>query len=117
MKVGSRVPKVPEHKASLWTTYQFLQGDLKGLGFGLGLYYLSERVGGDIPTADFDDSFKLPSYLRTDAAIYYKRDNWRAAINIENLFGVRYFESFNFGRNTVIPGAPFTVIGTLSFEF
>jgi iron complex outermembrane receptor protein len=117
LRVGSRVPRVPEHKVSLWTTYQFRQGDLQGLGFGLGLYYLSDRVGGDIPTNEADDTFTLPSYLRTDAAIYYKRDNWRAAINIENLFGVRYFESFNFGRNTVIPGAPFTVIGTISFEF
>jgi len=117
LRVGSRVPRVPEHKVSLWTTYQFRQGDLQGLGFGLGLYYLSDRIGGDIPTNEADDTFTLPSYLRTDAAIYYKRDNWRAAINIENLFGVRYFESFNFGRNTVIPGAPFTVIGTISFEF
>ncbi|MEA5600356.1 TonB-dependent siderophore receptor [Nostoc sp. UHCC 0252] len=116
LRVGSRVPKVPEHKASLWTTYQFLQGNLQGLGFGLGLFYLSDRIGGDIPTNLADDTFTLPSYLRTDAAVYYKRDNWRAAINIENLFGTRYFESFNFGRNTVIPGAPFTVIGTISFE-
>jgi iron complex outermembrane recepter protein len=115
--VGSRVPKVPEHKASLWTTYQLLRGDLEGLGFGLGLYYLSDRVGGDIPTLTSDDTFTLPSYLRTDATIYYKRDNWRAAINFENIFGVRYIESFNFGRNTVIPGAPFTVVGTLSIEF
>jgi len=117
LRVGARVPKVPEHKASLWTTYEFLQGDLQGFGFGLGLFYLSDRVGGDIPSNEFDDTYVLPSYLRTDAAIYYRRDNWRAAINFENLFGVRYFESFNFGRVTVIPGAPFTVVGTISFEF
>jgi iron complex outermembrane recepter protein len=117
LRVGSRIPKVPEHKASLWTTYQFLEGNLKGVGFGLGLFYLSDRVGGDIPSDDFDNTFTLPSYLRTDAAIYYRRNNWRAAINIENLFGVRYFESFNFGRNTVIPGAPFTVIGSFAIEF
>lgn len=116
-RVGSRVPKVPEHKASLWTTYEFRQGNLQGLGLGLGLFYLAERPGGDIPTPDFDDSFIIPSYLRTDAAIYYKRDNWKAAINIKNLFGVRYIESFNFGRNTIIPGAPFTIVGSISFEF
>lgn len=117
LRVGARVPRVPKHKASLWTTYEFLEGDLEGLGFGLGLFYLSDRVGGDIPSNEFDDTYVLPSYLRTDAAIYYKRDNWRAAINFENLFGVRYFESFNFGRVTVIPGAPFTVVGTISVEF
>jgi iron complex outermembrane recepter protein len=117
LRVGAKVPKVPQHKASLWSTYEFRQGGLKGLGFGLGLFYLADRPGGDIPSNDSDDSYVLPSYLRTDAAIFYKRDNWKAAINLENLFGVRYFESFNFGRNTVIPGAPFTVIGSISFEF
>ncbi|BDA71299.1 ferrichrome-iron receptor [Calothrix sp. PCC 7716] len=117
LRIGAKIPKVPEHKASLWSTYEFRQGNLKGLGFGLGLFYLSDRPGGDIPTNDSDDGFVLPSYLRTDAAIFYKRDNWKAAINMENLFGVRYFEAFNFGRNTVIPGAPFTVVGSISFEF
>ncbi|MCU0534285.1 MAG: TonB-dependent receptor, partial [Hydrococcus sp. Prado102] len=109
--VGTKPSLVPEHKASLWTTYEIQQGDLKGLGFGLGFFYFSERPG------DLDNSFELPSYLRTDMAIFYKRDNWKAAVNIQNLFDVRYFESVNYGRVTVEPGAPLRIVGSFSIEF
>jgi iron complex outermembrane recepter protein len=108
---GSRVQNVPRNTASLWTTYEVQQGDLQGLGFGLGLFFVDERAG------DFEDTFDLPSYLRTDAAVFYERDNWRAAINIQNLFDVEYFRSNNFGRVAIEPGAPFTIIGSLRVEF
>ncbi|AFZ30440.1 TonB-dependent siderophore receptor [Gloeocapsa sp. PCC 7428] len=108
---GSRIANVPENTASLWTTYELQSGDLRGLGFGLGLFYVGERAG------DFEDTYDLPSYLRTDAAIFYRRDNWRAAINVQNLFDVTYFRGVNFGRVAIEPGAPLTVIGSLSVEF
>nr|WP_235927107.1 TonB-dependent receptor [Gloeocapsopsis dulcis] len=102
---------VPRHTASLWTTYFIQSGDLEGLGFGAGIFYVGERPG------DFDNTFELPSYLRTDAAIYYRRGNWRAALNFKNLFNVRHFTSTDFGRPTIQPGALFTVIGSVSVEF
>ncbi|HCF25640.1 MAG TPA: hypothetical protein DEV81_00080, partial [Cyanobacteria bacterium UBA11049] len=49
--------------------------------FGLGLFYVGERET-ELPNSNAE----LPSYFRTDAAIFYRRDNWRAAINIRNLF-------------------------------
>ena len=109
--VGLRNANVPRHTASLWTTYEIQQGNLAGLGFGAGMFYVGERPG------DFDNTYTLPGFLRTDAAVYYRRDNWRAAINIKNLFDNRYFEGADFGRTTVRPGAPLTVVGTLSVEF
>jgi iron complex outermembrane receptor protein len=109
--VGNKVPNVPLNKASLWTTYELQHGDLKGLGFGMGLFYVDARQG------DLENSFELPSYLRTDAAIYYRQNNWRAAINFQNVFNVRYFESTDLGRATVIPGAPFAVIGSFAIQF
>ncbi|NJO73402.1 MAG: TonB-dependent siderophore receptor [Leptolyngbyaceae cyanobacterium RM1_406_9] len=111
LPAGSRVQNVPRNTASLWTTYEIQRGDLQGLGFGLGLFYIDERAG------DFEDTFDLPSYLRTDAAVFYRRDNWRAAINVQNLFDVEYFRSNNFGRVAIEPGAPFTIIGSLAVEF
>jgi iron complex outermembrane recepter protein len=108
---GSRVQNVPRNTASLWTTYEIQNGDLQGFGFGFGLFYIDERAG------DFSDTFDLPSYLRTDAAVFYRRNNWRAAINIQNLFDVEYFRSNNFGRVAIEPGAPFTIIGSLAVEF
>lgn len=108
---GSRISNVPEHNASLWTTYEIQNGNLQGLGFGAGLFYVGERAG------NFFDTFDLPSYLRTDAAVFYERDHWRAAVNIQNLFDIDYFIANNFGRVAIEPGAPLTVIGSVSVEF
>ena len=67
---------------------------------------------------DLENTFTLPGYFRTDAALFYKRDNWRAQLNIENLFDIEYFSSTNFdSRLGVNPGAPFTILGTISVEF
>ncbi|MHC5721738.1 MAG: TonB-dependent receptor domain-containing protein, partial [Nostoc sp.] len=78
--LGSKLLGTPENQASLWTTYEIQKGNLKGLGFGLGLFYVGRRAG------DADNSFELPDYLRTDAAIYYRKNGFNAGINIRNLF-------------------------------
>ncbi len=109
-EVGNRLYNVPKHSASLWTTYEIQSGDLQGLGFGIGFNYVGERLG------DLENSYEVPSYFLTNAAIYYQRDNWRAALNFKNLFDVDYFVHA-FGRQDIRPGTPFTVIGSLSVEF
>jgi iron complex outermembrane receptor protein len=108
--IGNRLNNVPEHAFNLWTTYEIQSGSLQGLGFGLGVFYFGERQG------DLANSFKLPSYTRTDAAIFYKRDNFRVALNIRNLFDVDYFVSAQ-NRARVFPGDPLTVVGTVSWKF
>lgn len=108
--VGNRLINVPEHAASLWTTYEIQSGDLQGLGFGLGLYYVGDR------NADLENTAILPSYFRTDSAIYYKRENWKLAFNFQNIFNETYYETSQ-TRNIIYPGAPFTVIGSFSIEF
>jgi iron complex outermembrane receptor protein len=107
---GNQLFGVPENAASLWSTYEIQSGNLQGLGFGLGLFFVGERQG------DVDNSFQVPSYVRTDASLFYRRDNWRAAINVKNLFDVDYIESAAF-RTAVNPGIPFTILATLSVEF
>jgi iron complex outermembrane receptor protein len=108
--VGNRIDNAPEHAASLWTSYELQTGDLKGLGFGLGLYYVGDRY------ADLENTSVLSSYFRTDSAIYYKQDNWRLALNFRNLFNETYYETSQ-SRNIIYPGAPFTVIGSFSIQF
>jgi iron complex outermembrane recepter protein len=41
--IGNRLYNAPEHAVNLWTTYRIQDGDLQGLGFGLGIYYIGER--------------------------------------------------------------------------
>lgn len=109
LPVGDRLTLIPQNTFNLWTSYEIQQGSLQGLGFGLGFSFVGEREG-DLPNT----FVKLPSYFTTDAAIFYKRNGFRTAINIKNLFDVDYFEtgdSFN-----GVYGEPLTVQGTISFE-
>ena len=109
---GNRLENVPLHQASLWTTYEIQEGDLQGLGFGLGLFYVGERQG------DLANTFQVGDYLRTDAALYYRRNRFNAAININNLFDVDYVSSVTFGGNLYTHrSAPFTIVGSDSWEF
>ncbi|WP_051038009.1 TonB-dependent siderophore receptor [Thalassoporum mexicanum] len=109
---GNRVFNVPEHSFNIWTTYEIQQGTLGGLSFGIGFNAVSDREANQANTGT------APGYFLTNAAIAYKRNNWRAAINFRNLFDVDYIESTE-GRAQaeVNRGAGFTVIGSVSYEF
>ena len=107
---GRRLINVPEHAAGLWTSYEIQDGDLAGFGFGLGVYFQGER-NGDIRTP-----FILPSYTRTDASVFYRKGQFRTQLNFQNLFNVRYFEGAR-DQFRVNPGTPFTVLGSVAWEF
>ncbi|MEO0013956.1 MAG: hypothetical protein RLZZ535_2345, partial [Cyanobacteriota bacterium] len=109
--VGNKLENVPENSASLWTSYQIQQGSLQGLGLGAGVFFVGDRQG------DLDNTFTLPSYVRTDAAIFYRQDNWQANLNFQNLFDVDYIVSSETQREYLRPGDPFTVIGSVSWQF
>lgn len=106
---GDRLAGIPKHTASLWSTYEIQSGDLQGLGFGLGLVYVDEREA-QLPNT----GVTLPSYFRTDASLFYRRDNWRVAVNFKNLFDVEYYNTQGF---FVTPQAPFTVLANVTVEF
>ena len=78
--VGSSVVGVARHRSGLWTSYEISQGTWRGFGFGGGVIW-----NGDRPE-DTENSFTLPSYLQTDAALFYSQDNFRAALSVQNLF-------------------------------
>ncbi|MEA5515227.1 TonB-dependent siderophore receptor [Nodularia sp. UHCC 0506] len=106
--LNDRLAGVPYHSASLWTTYELQQGNFQGLGLGLGLVYAGERAG------SLPNQIQIPAFLRTDASIFYKRNNWRAAVNFKNLFDTNYYESQG---SFIVTASPFTVLGTISFDF
>lgn len=108
--VGNRLNNTPENAFNLWTTYEIQKGSLQGLGFGVGFFFVGDRQG------DLANTFKLPSYFTTDAAIFYKRGQLRTQLNFKNLFDVDYFDT-PLSDLRVFPGEPFTVQGTISWEF
>ena len=109
--VGNRVEGVPENVASLWTTYTFGTGSLKGFGGGIGFNY----VGDNKP--DSLNTYTIPSYFLTDAALYYRNNNFSIGLNLNNIFNVRYYEaSFDYLQR-IIPGRPYTAQLTVKWEF
>ena len=109
--IGSRFPNIPEHSASLWTTYEIQQGDLNGLGLGIGFNYVGERQGG------LPNSFEVDSYFLTNAALFYNRQNWQLRLNFNNLFDVDFIESVDTSTvRGINPGRPFEVIGSVSVQ-
>jgi iron complex outermembrane recepter protein len=107
---GNRSWGVPRHSGSLWAVYEIQKGALKGFGAGAGVFVVGDRPG------DVENSFVLPGYVRTDALLYYRRDNWRVQLNFQNLLNTDYFES-SADRNSIFYGAPFTVKGQISVTF
>lgn len=85
-----------------------LEGNWQGFGIGAGVFVVGERQG------DTDNTFTISAYDRVDALLYYRRNNWQAQLNIENLFNENYIESAD---GFVTFGAPFIVRGQLSAEF
>jgi catecholate siderophore receptor len=58
--------------------------------------------------ASSDDTVRLPGFVRVDAAVYAKiNENWRAQLNIENIFNKGYWASAD-GNNNISPGQPRT---------
>ncbi len=108
--VGDQLVGAPYNSASLWTTYELQSSKLKGLGFGLGLVY-----AGDVQVS-LPNTLKAPSYLRTDASLFYRRNNFRIGVNFKNLFSIKYFYTDG-GISAIYPAPPLTVLGTVSVQF
>jgi iron complex outermembrane recepter protein len=110
--VGKKLFGVPEHAASFWATYELQQGEMKGLGFGAGLNFKGDRQG------DLDNTYRLGSYLTADAAIFYKKDDWRFGLNFKNITDAKYVES-SFGSPASANnfGDPFTVVASVAVKF
>lgn len=108
---GNRLFNSPYHSAGLWTTYEIQTGDLQGLGFGVGFNYVGDRAG------DLDNSFKVDDYFLANAALFYKRENWRLGLNFNNLLNTKYILNANSRTFGNIVGAPFSVVGSVSVQF
>jgi catecholate siderophore receptor len=91
---GNRVQLVPYNQFAWWNKYQINPM----WGAALGVIYFGDSF------ASSDDTVKLPSFVRFDAAAYVTINaNWRAQLNIENIFNTGYWASAD-GNNNISPG-------------
>ncbi len=93
---GAVLAELPKNTFSLWNRYDFTPG----WGVGLGVINRSAMY------TSTDNTVRLPSYTRVDAAVYARIDkNLRAQLNIENLFNTNYYASAH-NNNNISPGSP-----------
>ncbi|MBE9167125.1 TonB-dependent receptor [Pleurocapsales cyanobacterium LEGE 06147] len=103
IQIGNQVEGVARHSGGFWTSYEITRGSWQGWGFGGGILVNGDRPG------DTTNSFTLPSYLQTDAAIFYSQNNFKAAISVQNLF--------NAGVDNDGEATPRSLFSTLWFQF
>jgi len=110
-KVGNRLVGVPRFGGSVWSTYQFQEGAWKGFGFGAGVTYVGRRYG------DLNNSYSVGQYARLDATVFYDfNEHYRLAVNARNLTNTYYIEQTQNQFNNM-PGAPLTVLASLTGRF
>lgn len=93
---GNRLAQLPRHTFSLWNRYNINES----WGLGLGLIYR------DSIFASVDNAVTLPSFVRFDAALYYRlNEHFRAQLNVENILDKEYYSSAH-SNNNITPGSP-----------
>jgi catecholate siderophore receptor len=104
---GSDVPLVPRHTVSLWNKYQFTPM----WGAGVGVIHQSSVYAGA------DNAVSLPGFTRFDAAVYAKvTESVRVQLNVQNLFDRKHYSTAH-SNNNITPGAPRTVLVSLTSTF
>lgn len=113
---GNSIAGAAEQTASLWSTYEFTEGSLRGLGFGGGIYYTDDRF------IDAANSFELDSFVTADITAWYylktgKKSQLRFQVGIKNLTDKEYFQTSEAGSLAINVEEPRTSYGSVTFEF
>ena len=112
-EIGRQVPNAPQHAGNLWTKYVIDRGALAGIGFGLGVNFVSERFGSIVQA---DEPPVFPGYQVVDAAVYYQLEKFRIQANVNNLLNqTHWVGGYDYIR--AFPGAPRNVTTTVSYTF
>jgi len=109
------VNRRPSTASSPWlvnfdASYQFLDGSLKGLGFGIGGNYASDNK---IVNSVSMGTFILPEYFVLNAHAFYDAPKYRVSLKVDNLTNEKYWN----GYTTANAQIPLNVVGSLAFKF
>ncbi|BBA35052.1 ligand-gated TonB-dependent outer membrane channel [Methylocaldum marinum] len=115
---GHQVPDSPEVEGKLFLTYR-----LGNFSISPGMRYIGERYG------DVENRMRLPSYAIADLHLNYEHKKFaemgdlNLGLSFLNVFDKQYIAVVNArddqrpGTTTYYPGAPLTVVGTVSLRF
>jgi catecholate siderophore receptor len=104
--IGNEIANVPQHSATLWTTYDFFEK----WQVGGGPTYVGSRFSNNA------NANRIPGFVRWDSTIAYQiTRNIQLRINAINLTNQLYFDSV--AGSKAVPGAGRTLIGSANFKF
>ncbi|ASZ09679.1 TonB-dependent receptor [Chitinophaga pendula] len=103
-------PNAPRHQGSFWTKYTLPQGPLKGLGFGIGGNFVTERF------VSISQVQKLPAYQILNAGIYYRINKVSFQVNLNNLTNQVYWVG-GYDYLRLFPGTPRNWLATATYTF
>ena len=111
-QIGRLKENAPHHQGGVWGKFTIDQGLLEGLGIGFGSNFISERVTFDTYTL----GLKLPGYVVSDAAIFYKVDRFNISANFNNLFNKTHWTG-GYSYTRLFPGAPRNYLLNVAYTF
>ena len=104
--------------ASLYASYQIIDGNLKGLGFGLGGNYANanNELNNNIVSGNTIaglDRFTLPKYLVLNASAFYDTKKFRVGVKVDNFTNQHYW----IGYTTANPQQLLNALGSFTYKF
>jgi len=110
---GNRTPASALHDAYVWTKYNFPYQIANGtVGTTLGANYESSRYTDE----DSTDRVKLPGYTTFDLGLHYEIKQYRASLNVENVFDETYYIAGS-SDSSIYGGDPRNITLSLSGKF
>ena len=100
----------PQDMANFWASYRFMQGSVKGLGFGFGGNYAGKAL---VESSVSEGQFYVPAYTLLNATVFYDAGRFRLSANVNNLANKKYW----IGWYTVNPQQPRSINGSIAFRF
>ncbi|EHQ27977.1 TonB-dependent receptor [Mucilaginibacter paludis] len=100
----------PANSANFWASYTLIAGNAKGLGLGFGGNYSGDN---QVINNAYNGVFTLPSFTVLNTGVFYNKEKYRLAVNVNNLTNKEYW----IGYTTVNPQMLRQVIASLSYKF
>lgn len=91
-------------------SYQFLDGNLKGLGFGVGGNYASDNK---IVNSTTMGTFILPKYLVMNANVFYDTAKFRIGVKVDNFTNEYYWNGYTTANAQPLAN----VVGSFTYKF
>ncbi len=102
---GSAPMNAPKHTANGWLNYKFMEGALRGLDLGAGVYFVGEKPVDDYTKKTFMNGhansvqpgvkpFMMDAYTTVDAQLGYSFGNASVRVFANNLFNALGYTSY-----------------------